>query len=83
MYPYIIEELSDEKNDIDMDKEHIILESVHAMKNDRQRVVFFFEILREYGYQLDCESIAKSMGIERRWYQRVKQGMRKLVKNVI
>ncbi len=80
--PNQVDEISSPEQEIDVNKERIILESINVMQNDKQRIVFFFEILREYGYQFDCVSIAKALGIQRRWYQRIKQSMRKLVQSV-
>jgi aryl carrier-like protein len=83
MDPRQIEELSQDIEEQTFMKEQLILDSIRSMSNDRQRVVFFFEILRGFGYQLDCESIARAMGIERRWYQRIKQNMRNVLKLVV
>ena len=80
--PNQVDEISSPEEEIDVNKERIILQSISIMKNDKQRIVFFFEILREYGYQFDCESISKSLGIKRRWYQRIKQSMRNIVQSV-
>jgi hypothetical protein len=78
---YQIEEAEKFEDEIDVGKEKVILQSIYSMKNDKQRIVFFFEILKEYGYQFDCESVAKALGIQRRWYQRIKQSMRHLVQS--
>lgn len=75
-----INEIMAKEEDNSFDKEKIILNVIYSLKKDKEKIVFLLEILREYGYQLDCESIAKSLKIERRWYQRIKENMRRAIK---
>lgn len=36
--------------------------------NDREKVIFLYQLVRESGYRLDHESCAETMHIKRQWY---------------
>jgi hypothetical protein len=47
--------------------EELVLEILHNL-NDREKVIFMFQLLRGDGYNLDHHSCAKTLHIERQWY---------------
>ena len=68
--------------ELQIDKEMLLLNIVSKLGSDKERCVFLFELLRELGYQIDYKSAAKSIGIEWRWYMRVKASMKDKAKNI-
>lgn len=62
--------------DSDIDKEILLLKALKALDSDKERAVFLLEILREYGFQLDYDSIATALNIKWRWFMRVKKNVK-------
>lgn len=54
-----------------------ICQMIHSLTSDKQRCVFMFLLLREHGFNFDHASCAKSLGVEWRWYMRVKAQVQK------
>jgi hypothetical protein len=74
----------DEEQEIDseIDKEILLLNSLAKLNSDKERCVLLLEILREYGYQIDYESIATALGIRLRWFMRVKSSVKQKVSRI-
>ena len=66
----------------DLDKEILLIATLSQLSSDKERCVVLLEILREYGYQLDYNSIAQSLGIQLRWLMRVKASVRRKVQAI-
>jgi hypothetical protein len=71
----IYDEMQDEDEDINIDKEILLLKSLSKLNSDKERCVLLLEILREYGYQLDYKSIALSLNVQLRWFMRIKKAV--------
>lgn len=65
-----------------IDKEILLLQTIRFLDSDKERCVLLLEILREYGFQIDYSSIAKSLKIELRWLMRVKKNVHKKVQTI-
>lgn len=76
------DETIDNQREIEIDKELMLLKYLSNLNSDKERIVLLLEILREYGYQLDYNSIATSLGIKLRWFMRIKKNTRNKVKEV-
>lgn len=63
----------------ELDKEILLLKSISKLPSDKERCIFLFEIIRELGYEVDYKSVARSLGIELRWYMRIKASMKRKV----
>lgn len=61
----------------DIDKELFIVHSLKKLISDKEKALFLLLILREYGFKIDYNSMAESLGVKRRWLQRVQIRMRK------
>lgn len=68
--------------DREIDKEILLLNTLHGLSSDKERCVILLEILREYGYQIDYGSEARALGIQLRWFMRVKRNVRKKVQEI-
>lgn len=70
------------KRDVEIDKELLLLKSIKMLDSDKEKCVILFEILREYGYQLDYRSIAHALNVKLRWFMRVKKTVRSKVNQI-
>ena len=75
----LFDELGSSDEYPDIDKELLLLKNIEHLDSDKERCVLLFEILREYGYQLDYHSIAHALHVELRWFMRIKKNMRNKV----
>lgn len=66
----------------EIDKEILLLKALNSLNSDKERCVMLLDILREYGYQLDYSSVARSLHIELRWFMRVKKNVRNKVQKI-
>lgn len=68
-----------------LDLERGILEILHNLE-DRDKIIFLFQILRDDGYNLDHESCADVLHIQREWYMtnlsKVKQKIAFIIKKI-
>lgn len=72
----------DDQREIEIDKELMLLKYLSNLTSDKERTVLLLEVLREYGYQLDYNSIAKSLGVKLRWFMRIKKNVRTKVQEI-
>lgn len=73
--PYFVDSL--ESKDADTLLELQICQMLHSLDTDKERCVFFFQLLRSDGYKFDHGSSAKSLRVTLRWYMRMKQRIQK------
>ena len=68
-----------------LDLERNILEILHNL-DDREKIIFLFQILRDDGYNIDHESCANVLHIQREWYMnslsKVKQKIAFIIKKI-
>lgn len=72
----------DRENQFGYEEDHPVIElqicqMIHSLDSDKERCVFFYQLLREYGFNFDYFSCAASLNVQRRWYMRLKQKMQK------
>lgn len=73
--PYEVD--SFETTDKELLLELNICRMLHSLDNDKERCVFFFQLLRSDGYKFDYGSCAQSLRVNLRWYMRLKQRIQK------
>lgn len=56
-----------ERVEEDLVLEKMIVEILHNL-DDREKIIFMFQLLRDAGYNLDYESCAQTIHINRQWY---------------
>lgn len=71
-----------EQQDVEIDKEILLLKTLNRLDSDKERAVLLLEILREYGFAIDYNSCAKALGIQLRWFMRVKKAVHTKVKEI-
>lgn len=83
MQPFQIEalaqEMTEDTYEQDIDKEIILLRTLSMLRSDKEKCILLLEILREYGFQIDYNSIAQSLGIHLRWYMRIKKSIKEKI----
>lgn len=74
--PWQVEEASGFTDEPTLVEERI-LQMVASLESDKERCVFFYQILREYGFQFNYAACARSLKVNWRWYMRVKERVKK------
>jgi hypothetical protein len=78
----LYDESEEQRRDSEIDKELILLSTLKGLDSDKERMVVVFEVLRELGFALDYGSCASALGIQLRWYMRVKRNVQEKVKHI-
>lgn len=52
-------------------RDTIILNMLSGLRTDRERIILLLQIMRGDGYNFDQDSIARFLGVDRRWYFRM------------
>lgn len=73
--PEMEEPRAEDEQNFDLEKQ--VLQMVFSLKSDKERCVLLLLILREYGFNFDYGSCARSLHIDWRWFMRVKAEVRK------
>lgn len=60
---------------VDLEYEEMIADLIANM-DEKERVIFMYQLLRDGGYKLDHGVCAKSIGINRQWYMTILKGVR-------
>lgn len=55
----------------------MILVDLLGKLNDREKIVFLYELLRQSGYGLNGEECAKTLSMSRQWYSKLLKDVRK------
>ena len=51
----------------DLEYEEMVIDMVSNL-DEREKVIFLYQLLRDSGYRIDHDSCAKSLGLTRKWY---------------
>lgn len=64
-----------EKVEEDINLEKLVIQILYSLEGD-EKIVFLFQLLRDYGYQIDHGSFARSIGIPRSRYVNILSNVR-------
>lgn len=68
--------LEAEKFQTKLELEELVVQILCNLEDDREKLIFMFQLLRDSGYQIDHGSLSKVIKLSRRQYMRVLEEVR-------